>query len=95
MPWDSGKRKDQRGEKMLIDTNLLITMTDANQNFSRVARVVDEHGAAIILKNNRPRYVVVDFLSYQEALDAIKQMDALSQLTPVEEKDGQLLEANE
>jgi antitoxin Phd len=67
---------------MLIDTNLLITMTDANQNFSRVARVVDEHGAAIILKNNRPRYVVVDFLSYQEALDAIKQVDALSQLAP-------------
>ena len=32
-----------------------------NQNFSKVARVVDEYGAAVILKNNVPRYLVIDF----------------------------------
>lgn len=52
--------------KMMVDTELLVPMTDANQNFSKVVRVVDEHGAAVILKNNKPRYVVVDFEEYDE-----------------------------
>ena len=39
----------------------MISITEANQNFSKVARVVDEHGTAAILKNNVPRYLVIDF----------------------------------
>ncbi len=54
---------------MKIDTDLIIPMTDANQNFSKVTRLVDEQGMAVILKNNRPRYVVVDFSEY----DAIQK----------------------
>ena len=46
---------------MNINTNNLVSITEANQNFSRVARLVDEKGAAIILKNNVPRYLVVEF----------------------------------
>ncbi len=46
---------------MTIDTNMMISITDANQNFSKVAKVVDEHGTAVILKNNVPRYLVIDF----------------------------------
>lgn len=46
---------------MIIDTNMMISITDANQNFSKVAKVVDEHGTAVILKNNVPRYLVIDF----------------------------------
>ena len=46
---------------MKIDTNTMISITEANQNFSKVARVVDEHGTAVILKNNVPRYLVIDF----------------------------------
>ena len=41
-------------------------MTEANQNFSKVTRLVDETGMAVILKNNRPRYIVVDFDEYDE-----------------------------
>ena len=51
---------------MMVDTELLVPMTDANQNFSKVVRMVDERGAAVILKNNKPRYVVVDFDEYDE-----------------------------
>lgn len=50
---------------MMIDTNILVPMTDANQNFSKVVRIVDEDGMAVILKNNKPRYVVVDFEEYE------------------------------
>lgn len=46
---------------MMINTNTLVSITEANQNFSKVARLVDEHGTAVILKNNVPRYLVIDF----------------------------------
>lgn len=46
---------------MTIDTNTMVSITEANQNFSKVARMVDEKGSAVILKNNMPRYLVIDF----------------------------------
>jgi antitoxin Phd len=46
---------------MTIDTNVMVSITEANQNFSKVARIVDELGNAVILKNNTPRYLVIDF----------------------------------
>lgn len=58
---------------MMVNTNLLVPMTDANQNFSKVVRMVDEDGMAVIMKNNKPRYVVVDFAEY-EAIAAAMQM---------------------
>ena len=51
---------------MKVDTNALVPMTDANQNFSKVTRLVDEQGIAVILKNNTPKYVVVTFKEYDE-----------------------------
>ena len=42
---------------MQINIKNLISITEANQNFSKVARMVDEQGVAVILKNNNPRYV--------------------------------------
>lgn len=45
----------------MINTKALVSITEANQNFSKVARLVDENGAAIILKNNVPRYVIMEF----------------------------------
>jgi len=51
---------------MVVDTKLLVPMTEANQNFSRVVRMVDENGIAVIMKNNKPRYMVVDFIEYEE-----------------------------
>ena len=41
---------------MTIDTNTMVSITEANQNFSKVTRMVDEKGSAVILKNNVPRY---------------------------------------
>lgn len=46
---------------MTVKTKNLVSITEANQNFSRVARLVDENGAAVILKNNVPRYVLLEF----------------------------------
>jgi len=51
---------------MNIDTRVLVPMTEANQNFSKVVRLVDENGMAVILKNNKPRYMVLSFQEYEE-----------------------------
>ena len=52
--------------EMTIDTNTMVSISEANQNFSKVARLVDERGSAVILKNNVPRYLVIDFSKAEE-----------------------------
>ncbi|MDD4295576.1 MAG: type II toxin-antitoxin system Phd/YefM family antitoxin [Ruminiclostridium sp.] len=46
---------------MLLNTKKIVTITDANQNFSKVARLVDEEKSVVILKNNRPKYVLIEY----------------------------------
>ena len=46
---------------MNINTKNLVSITEANQNFSRIAKMVDENGSVVILKNNKPRYILVEF----------------------------------
>ena len=55
---------------MMVNTNNLVSITEANQNFSKVARLVDERGSAVILKNNVPRYLVVEFRQAEKLQDA-------------------------
>ena len=55
---------------MVINTDNLVSITEANQNFSRVARMVDENGAAVILKNNVPRYVLMEFSQIEDEQQA-------------------------
>lgn len=45
---------------MQINTNTIVSVTEANQNFSRVTRIVEKNGQAVIFKNNRPKYMVID-----------------------------------
>ena len=35
-------------------------MTQANQNFSSIARTVDKEGEAVVFKNNKPKYLVLN-----------------------------------
>lgn len=62
---------------MKIDTNTMVSISEANQNFSKVARLVDERGSAVILKNNVPRYIVIDFSKMDEDVVASDE-DVLS-----------------
>lgn len=52
---------------MNINLRNLVSISEANQNFSKVARLVDENGAAVILKNNKPRYVLIEYSQFQES----------------------------
>ena len=45
---------------MTIDTNAIVTATEANQNFSKVARMAEKRGRVVVFKNNRPKLLVID-----------------------------------
>ena len=55
---------------MNVNLKNLLYISDASQNFSKVARMVDENGAAVILKNNVPRYVLIDYGKLQANAEA-------------------------
>ncbi len=61
---------------MMINSNTMVSITDANQNFSKVARMVDECGSAVILKNNVPRYLIIEF-SQAEQMQAAADEDIM------------------
>ena len=76
---------------MVINTDNLVSITEANQNFSRVARMVDENGAAVILKNNVPRYVLMEFSQVEDEQQA-KDDDILEISTRLIAKNKQAYE---
>ena len=45
---------------MTINTNTIISVSEANQNFSKATRIAEKNGQAIIFKNNRPKYILLD-----------------------------------
>jgi len=45
---------------MMIDSEKVITVTEANQNFSKATRMADSHGDVFVFKNNRPKYKLVN-----------------------------------
>ena len=45
---------------MTIDTKTIVSVTEVNQNFSRVTRIAEKNGQVVIFKNNKPKYMLVD-----------------------------------
>ena len=45
---------------MTINSNAIVTATEANQNFSKVARMAEQRGRVVVFKNNRPKLLVID-----------------------------------
>ena len=66
--------------RLKMNKKTMVSITEANQNFSKVARLVDEKGSAVILKNNAPKYMLVKYeniendesFSYEE-LEALNE----------------------
>lgn len=63
---------------MIINTDQVISITEANQNFSRATRIADREGRAVIFKNNKPRYMIIGLpsdmildLSDDEKIDVV------------------------
>lgn len=45
---------------MNINTRQIVSISEANQNFSSIAREAERMGSVIIFKNNKPKYKLVD-----------------------------------
>ena len=45
---------------MKINTNEIISISAANQNFSKVIKIADKRGKAVIFKNNKPKYILMN-----------------------------------
>lgn len=54
---------------MVINTKQIISMTEANQNFSKASKTADKYGEALIMKNNKPKYILIDINNYLELSD--------------------------
>lgn len=42
-----------------------ISINEANKNFSKVTRLVDENRSILILKNNSPKYILLDYKKFE------------------------------
>lgn len=78
---------------MNVNTKTLVSITEANQNFSKVARLVDENGSAVILKNNVPRYLIVEFSQAENEQIAVDEdvMDISKRLIAKNKKTYEVL----
>lgn len=64
---------------MLVNTKKIVSMSEANQNFSKVAKIVDEDKSVVIMKNNKPKYVVLDFEEFtKEAASDEQTLDKIA-----------------
>ena len=65
---------------MIIDTNQVLSISEANQNFSRATRIVDQQGSVVIFKNNKPKYMLVRWEDGQAlALTDDEKIDLVAQ----------------
>lgn len=65
---------------MILNTNQLLSITEANQNFSKAVKIADKQGSVVILKNNKPRYMIVNLqenpvieLTEDEKIDVVSK----------------------
>ena len=63
---------------MNIDSNSIVSITEANQNFSKITRLADKTGAVIIFEDGRSKYRLIDLeqnpdleLTEEEAIDIV------------------------
>ena len=62
---------------MMVNTDAMVSISEANQSFSRVARMANEKGTVVIMKNNAPRYLLIEF-SQAESMQAASDDEVLS-----------------
>ena len=63
---------------MIVNTNQMPSVSEANQNFSKATKLADQNGSIILLKNNRPSYMLISLrenpefeLSDEEKIDIV------------------------
>ena len=60
---------------MNMSERQVVSITEANQNFSAVARKVDEFRKVVVFKNNQPKYVVYSIENQPFELSDSEKLD--------------------
>ena len=76
---------------MNIDTNTIVPISVANQNFSKVARLVDQYGSVVIMKNNSPRYIIYEF-NQADTMQAVADDDVIASSTKLMQRNAHVYE---
>jgi len=64
---------------MLVNTQKIVSISEANQNFSKIAKLVDADKAVVIMKNNKPKYILLDFDEFsKEAISEEEKLDEIA-----------------
>jgi len=64
---------------MLVNTQKMVSISQANQNFSKIAKLVDEDKSVVIMKNNKPKYILFDFEQFsKEAVSEEENLDVIA-----------------
>lgn len=63
---------------MLVSTNRIVSVTDANQNFTKVTQAAHRYGDVVIFKRNRPTYILLDIAKMGD--DFIREYEKLKTL---------------
>ena len=71
---------------MKTDTKNLVSITEANQNFSQVVKKVEQNGDVVILKNNKPQYIVSKFDNEGKFFDENELLIILANMILTEHK---------
>ena len=45
---------------MNLDAKMVVTVSEANKDFSHVIHLADSYGRVVVLKNNKPKYLLID-----------------------------------
>ncbi len=51
----------------------MVSISEANQNFSKVAKLVDEEKEIVVMKHNRPKYVILEYDKYIEYMKQLNE----------------------
>ena len=65
----------------------MLTVTEANQNFSKAVEIAEKNGSAVISKDDQPRYMLIDLalnpvmdLTDDEKIDVERHRSAFEEL---------------
>ena len=64
---------------MLVNTHKIVSISEANQNFSKIAKMVEQDKSVVIMKNNKPKYILLDFDEFSKgAISAEEKLDTIA-----------------
>ena len=75
---------------MLMDSNTMVSITEANQNFSKIAKMAEKNGAIYILKNNKP-LLKISYISQEENVDNQEALELAARLIERSRKSYEVL----